>query len=128
MQRDEILNAVITIIADCVAVAVPQVSEQARLINELGMDSLDFLDVIFAVEKRFSIKLRDTEFEKLLRLDILQEKSDAQEPLTDAELAPYLHYLPALVRESPRPEVTAISLYSYLTAESLVLAVEEVLH
>ena len=128
MEKQQIRNEIRTIISDCVALDPEQVTEHSRLVAELGMDSLDFLDIVFGIEKKFAIKLRDSEFEKLLRLDILQEKADANEKLTDQELNAFLKYLPAIGTEERVAGISAIQLFTFITTESLVIAVDEVLH
>ena len=128
MQRQEIRDQIRAIISDCVAMDAEQIGENSRLVAELGMDSLDFLDIVFGIEKQFAIKLRESEFEKLLRLDILQEKADANEKLSNDEIQAYLKYLPAIGAPELEIGVSPLELFSYITTESLVIAVDEVMH
>ena len=56
-------------IADSLAVDESQVVPEARLIDDLGADSLDFVDLVFAIEKEFGVKVREADFNFLARLD-----------------------------------------------------------
>lgn len=114
------------IIADCVVRKADDILPHSKLIAELGMDSLDFLDVIFAVEKKFKIKFRNGEFEKLLRLDILLENNDPNGLIKAAELENLIPYLPEL-KDVTDPQLTAIQLFDMISVQSLLIATEELL-
>jgi acyl carrier protein len=45
------------IIADTANVAPAKITPTAHVINDLGIDSLDFLDIVFAIDKEFGIKV-----------------------------------------------------------------------
>src|SRR5450432_2848905 len=50
-------NAVADIIAETCNIDRAKILPTSHTINDLGIDSLDFLDVTFAIDKRFSIKM-----------------------------------------------------------------------
>lgn len=45
------------IIADTANVDPGKITPAAHVINDLGIDSLDFLDIVFAIDKEFGIKV-----------------------------------------------------------------------
>ena len=45
------------IIAETANVAPEKITPAAHVINDLGIDSLDFLDIVFAIDKEFGIKV-----------------------------------------------------------------------
>lgn len=45
------------IISDISQIPLEEISEQSHAINDLGIDSLDFLDIVFAIDKTFGIKV-----------------------------------------------------------------------
>ena len=53
----ETFDAVADIIADVCNIDRLEIQPDSHTINDLGIDSLDFLDVTFAIDKRFGIKL-----------------------------------------------------------------------
>jgi acyl carrier protein len=56
-----------------------KVTEQADLANDLGLDSLDTVELTVALEERFSIEIPDTELEGVLTVgnavDLIEAKS-----------------------------------------------------
>jgi acyl carrier protein len=124
----DIFSTISHIIAECVAIDRQKIALTSRLINDLGMDSLDFLDVVFAVEKKFSIKFRNGEFERLLRMDFLQENSATDGHVPATELQRMKPYLPAMATVDPHEKITPVQLFGYITVESLVIATGELLN
>ena len=111
-------------IADSLAVDESSVTAQARLIDDLGADSLDFVDFIFAIEREFGVKLREADVNFLTRLDFASPtvmKDGFLTPETIDALAPLL---PALQDVPDRGRVTPRQLFSLLTVETLCLMVE----
>jgi acyl carrier protein len=50
-------NTVATIIAETCGISREKITPDSHAINDLGIDSLDFLDVAFAIDKAFGIKM-----------------------------------------------------------------------
>ncbi len=63
MDRGEIVTGVIDCIFDVLDIEEENISEDVRLIGDLGADSLDLLDLTFHLEQRFKIKLSVREME-----------------------------------------------------------------
>ena len=57
MSREEILNNVRDTLVDALAVEPEEVTEDATLTGDLGAESIDFLDIVFRLEKSFDIKI-----------------------------------------------------------------------
>jgi acyl carrier protein len=57
MSREEILNNVRDTLVDALAVEPEEVTEEATLTGDLGAESIDFLDIVFRLEKSFDIKI-----------------------------------------------------------------------
>ena len=57
MSREEILNNVRDTLVDALAVEPEEVTEKATLTGDLGAESIDFLDIVFRLEKSFDIKI-----------------------------------------------------------------------
>jgi len=56
-DRDEILNKVTASLMDALGVDEEEVSLEASLTEDLGAESIDFLDIVFRLEKTFGIKI-----------------------------------------------------------------------
>jgi len=57
ISRDEILQQVQDILVDALGVDDDEVTGQATLMGDLGAESIDFLDIVFRLEKTFAIKI-----------------------------------------------------------------------
>jgi len=55
--KEEILNGVKTVLVDALAVDEEEVTPEATLVDDLGAESIDILDIIFNLEKTFGIKI-----------------------------------------------------------------------
>src|SRR5713226_2509731 len=55
--RDEIFAKVRETLVDALGVDDDEVTPEATLIGDLGAESIDFLDIVFRLEKNFSIKI-----------------------------------------------------------------------
>ncbi len=56
-SRDEIFAEVQSTLVDALGVDEEEVTEQATLTGDLGAESIDFLDIVFRLEKAFDIKI-----------------------------------------------------------------------
>ena len=57
LSRDEIFNKVQGVLVDALGVDEEEVNPKATLREDLGAESIDFLDIVFRLEKAFSIKI-----------------------------------------------------------------------
>lgn len=57
VSRDEVFEKVKDVLTDALGVDDDEVSPQATLQGDLGAESIDFLDIVFRLEKAFSIKI-----------------------------------------------------------------------
>jgi acyl carrier protein len=57
IARDEIFTKVQEVLVDALGVDEDEVKEDATLMGDLGAESIDFLDVVFRLEKAFGIKI-----------------------------------------------------------------------
>ena len=56
-SADATFETIADIIAETANVDRAKITPEAHVINDLGIDSLDFLDIVFEVDKRFGIKV-----------------------------------------------------------------------
>ncbi len=56
-SRDEIFEKVRETLVDALGVDDDEVTPTATLIGDLGAESIDFLDIVFRLEKNFDIKI-----------------------------------------------------------------------
>ena len=61
-------DKVIRIIKECFPAVPENINLSSRLVEDLGMDEIDKMDVIFALEDEFDIEIIDEDFEKWLTI------------------------------------------------------------
>jgi acyl carrier protein len=123
----EVLAAVRRAVAESLAVPETDVVPEARLLDDLGADSLDFVDIVFALDRALDVRVRETEFNFLTRLDF-----SSPEVMKGAHLAPAVverleAWLPALRAVPDRDRVTPRELFSMITIEAMALACQRAL-
>ena len=121
---DDVFTRVRALIADSLALQESGITPQSRLIDDLGADSLDFVDLTFAIEKAFGVKLREAELNFLTRLDFSSPAVMQGGYLTRDTIASLRPLLPALDRAPDPDRVTPGELFSLLTVETLCLMIQ----
>ena len=74
--KDEIFEKIRTALVDALGVDDDEVTPEATLVGDLGAESIDFLDIVFRLEKAFDIKIPRGE---LLPEDILTSSEYVQD-------------------------------------------------
>jgi len=57
MTRDDIFKKIQEVLVDALGVDEEEVTPQATLMGDLGAESIDFLDIVFRMEKAFGLKI-----------------------------------------------------------------------
>ena len=66
MNQEEIFEKVKKIIVEQLGVAETSVTMEASLIDDLGADSLDIVELIMALEEEFDMEIPDEDAEKIV--------------------------------------------------------------
>jgi acyl carrier protein len=74
MDRNEIIDGVKECLLDCVRAEADSITLKSRIIDDLGADSLDLLDIIFTLERKFKIKIKQGEIVKMAQEGIPAEE------------------------------------------------------
>lgn len=90
--KDEIFEKIQGALVDALGVDDDEVTPEATLVGDLGAESIDFLDIVFRLEKAFDIKIPQGE---LLPQDILTSAEYVQDgKLTESGLAKLRERIP----------------------------------
>src|SRR6478752_3939767 len=81
------------IIADVLVIDEDEISLTSRLIADLGAESIDFLDLVFQLEKEFKIKIPRGQLEKNARGSLSEDEFEQGGALTAPGLAALKNYL-----------------------------------
>jgi acyl carrier protein len=124
MERSEMFRRLRPMLADSLAVAETDITLQSRLIDDLGADSLDFVDLMFAIEKEFGVKIPEGDFNFLTRLDFSSPTVMRDGFLTSEIIDRLAPLLPGLATVPDRRRVTPGQIFSLMTVESLCIMIE----
>jgi acyl carrier protein len=61
MTDSEVIEAVNDVFANSFEIPREQIKPEAQIFADLGLDSLDIVDLVAAIQKRFGIQVRDDE-------------------------------------------------------------------
>lgn len=120
---DSIFQAVKSVIADSLALEPDEVQLASRLVDDLGADSLDFVDIIFQIDHELDIKVREGEFNFLTRLDFSSPEVMQEGCLTEPVVAELEKWLPAIAEQPERLGITPQKLFSLITVEAICIVV-----
>ena len=93
MTRDEIFDEVTEVLIDALGLDDDEATGEATLMGDLGAESIDFLDIVFRLEKSFDVKIpREELFPAETLLSNPEFVKDGK--LTDAGLAEFKAKMP----------------------------------
>jgi acyl carrier protein len=124
---DDLLATVRRCVADSLALPQSDLSLESRLVDDLGADSLDFVDIVFMLDRELDIRVRETEFNFLTRLDFSSPEVMKGAHLTEPVVDRLAGFLPALRSVRDRTKVTPRELFSLITVESICLVCQQAL-
>ena len=121
MKREEGIEGVRQTLAQCLEIDLEEVAADSRLVEDLGADSLDFVDMIFLLEERFGVELRGGELDALTRLDPGSEDVMQDGKLTESVLVKLRPWLPDL---GEAEAVTPAEVFGMIRVENVWMAIE----
>lgn len=78
MNKTEILEKVNEILIDEFEVDGDTIESEANLRETLGLDSLDYVDLVVAIEANFGVKLGEADFVNIVSFDDFYNLIDAK--------------------------------------------------
>ena len=124
---EKIVSTVRRSVAESLAVPEADITLESRLVDDLGADSLDFVDIVFMLDRELDIRVRETEFNFLTRLDFSSPDVMKGAFLTEGVVARLAEWLPALRAVADRTKVTPRELFSMITVESICIVCQRAL-
>ena len=67
MTREEIMATVNRVFAESFEIEPERLAPEANIFLDLGLDSLDMVDLVVALQKRFAVQVRDDERVRAIR-------------------------------------------------------------
>ena len=129
MNVDSVFPKVREIIAEVLVIDEDEVSLNSRLIADLGAESIDFLDLVFQLEKEFSIKIPRGQLEKNARGNLAEDQFEKGGVLTVEGLSALKNYLSEVPAEQFKSNMKVNEIPMLFTVETfcklIVVAVNE---
>ncbi len=99
MSYDDVMTKVTGVLEDALGVDDDEVTKEATLGPDLGAESIDYLDIVFRLEKSFSIKIDQAE---MMPNDVLNDPEYVKDgKITDTGIA-------QLKKKMPHADLAAI--------------------
>ena len=67
MTREEIIATTNQVFAESFEIEPERLAPQAHIFRDLGLDSLDTVDLVVAIQKKFTVQIRDDERVRAIR-------------------------------------------------------------
>lgn len=118
MNIENVYPKVQEIIADVLVIDEADVSLNSRLIADLGAESIDFLDLVFQLEKEFAVKIPRGQLEKNARGTLSEEEFETGGVLTTDGMAALKNYLNEVPEEYFTPNLKVNEIPMLFTVET----------
>lgn len=119
MDVQSVFPEVAAIIADVLVVDKSEVELNKRLIDDLGAESIDFLDLIFQLEKKFNIKIPRGQIEKEARGNLSDAEFEQGGVITEKGLEALKNYLAELPPDSFKANLKVNEIPTLFTVETM---------
>src|SRR5437868_2693251 len=106
------------IVADVLVIEEDEIALNSSLIADLGAESIDFLDLIFQLEKEFKIKVPRGQLEKNARGALSEDEFEKGGILTDAGLEALKQYFNEVPAEQFKPKMKVNEIPLLFTVET----------
>jgi acyl carrier protein len=115
---DAIYGTVAKTIADALGCEVDEVKPDASLIDDLGAESIDFLDLVFRLERAFKVKIPRGKIVEDARGDLPEAEFEQKGVVTDAGLARLRTFLSEVPAERIAAPLKTADIPRLFTAET----------
>ena len=105
-------------IADALACDEDKVKPDASLINDLGAESIDFLDIVFRLERAFKVKIPRGKIVEDARGPLSEEQFQSNGVVTDAGLARLKEFLDEVPADRFKTPLKAAEIPKLFTVET----------
>src|SRR4051812_704949 len=117
--NENIEQTVRKIVAEALAKDQSIVTVTSKLVDDLGAESLDFLDIVFKLERAFNIQITRGEMERAARGDMTEEEFAPGGVISEAGLARLRELMPE-AKDRIKPGLHPVQILSLFTVQTFV--------
>jgi acyl carrier protein len=126
MTKEEIYGAVHPAVAEALGLDEDEVTPDSTLMDELGAESIDLLDILFRIERSIGVKIQAADLSEYVQGGIPDEEfGDENDIITAKGLAQLKKVMPQLDAEALAGKLAAENVMGYFTVDNLVTLVAE---
>ncbi|WP_131783551.1 acyl carrier protein [Legionella gresilensis] len=118
MNVESVYPKVREIIADVLVIDEDEIKLDSRLITDLGAESIDFLDLVFQLEKEFGIKIPRGQLEKNARGALAEDEFEKGGVLTEQGMQALKDYLTEVPAAYFKPNLKVNEIPMLFTVET----------
>jgi acyl carrier protein len=124
MENTELFESVASAVADALGAEPEEVTADATLLDDLGAESIDLLDILFRIERSLGVKITAGELAEYVQGGIADDEfGDADEVITAVGLAQLARVMPQIDTVELAGRLRAGSVMSLFTVDNLVVLV-----
>lgn len=124
--REELFDGVRDCLVEALAIEPEEVSEDALLVQDLGLASIDMLDLLFGLNTRFNTYIRPQEVQSHLLGGMSQEEFlNADRTLSDKGYQRVAELVPGFDRSTLTEELTDADLFEFFRVKHVIDIVEQ---
>lgn len=118
-NRTEIIASVQEIIHQSSGVALADIQPNATLFDELAIDSIDMVDILFNLERKYGIELKISEIEQFSKAELGDEPFEVDQVITEKGLEVLRKRMPEIDPSKLVHGITIHDIIRLITVESL---------
>lgn len=120
-MNDQLTQGVQAAVADALALDEDEVTPDATLLDELGAESIDLLDILFRIERTMSVKITATDLSDHVQGGIPDEEFGDEEAdvITEKGMAQLKTVMPQIAELDLDGKLSPEKVMSYFTVQNL---------
>jgi acyl carrier protein len=118
MDVANIYPRVAKIVSDVLAIDESEIALNKRLMTDLGAESIDFLDLIFQLEREFGVKIPRGQIEKEVRGELPEDQFEKNGMITVEGMKVLKDYLTEVPSEYFKPNLKVSEIPLLFTVET----------
>jgi acyl carrier protein len=123
MDITDIFETVKRSIVDSCGIDEAEIKLESTLFADLGIDSIDMVDILYAIESEYNITLKASDIDKDARSELQGQAYEVDGVITEAGLEALRRRMPEIDQARLKPGVTVHEIIKLITVHSLCKAI-----